>query len=329
MKLNSDGLRLSLMAMIASIAVCHAQSGLRLEPANSAVLKAFQSHDIVMLGETHGIKQEYEWLRSLVATPEFADRVDDIVMEFGNSLYQQSVDRYTRGEDVPLEDVQRAWRDTVASVGPPSPVYATLYQAVRETNMQRKGKHQIRILCGDPNIDWQAVKEGKDILPFLGTRELSYARVVKDEVLAKHHRALLIMGAFHFLRYSNLMPSRKQFDIEHELRTAGANTYLIVLGTNTTGGADGLDHRFDSWTAPVIVSLTGNWVGNLPAIPVVTEGLGPALATPKLKDAADALLYLGPRDSLVTVQMTPAELQGTPYGRELERRIKLQMSLGK
>jgi hypothetical protein len=41
-------------------------------------------------------------LRELVAAPEFADRVDDIVMEVGNSLYQQSVDRYIAGENIPL-----------------------------------------------------------------------------------------------------------------------------------------------------------------------------------------------------------------------------------
>jgi hypothetical protein len=39
-----------------------------------------------MLGEIHSNKQEYEWLDALVANPQFADRVDDIVMEFGNSL---------------------------------------------------------------------------------------------------------------------------------------------------------------------------------------------------------------------------------------------------
>ncbi len=77
------------------------------------------------VGEIHGNKQEYEWLRSLIATREFADRVDDIVMEFGNSLYQETGDRYVRGDEVPLEEVQGAWLDTVASVGPPSPVYAS------------------------------------------------------------------------------------------------------------------------------------------------------------------------------------------------------------
>ena len=124
---NEHGFGL-LVALTMTVATA-AQTEPPLERATAAILKAFQSHDIVMLGENHGNKQEYEWLRSLVDTPEFADRVDDIVMEFGNSLYQAPVDRYVRGEEIPLEQIQGAWRDSVASVGPPSPVYASLYQS--------------------------------------------------------------------------------------------------------------------------------------------------------------------------------------------------------
>ena len=308
--------------------VCGAQNEPMVERANPAILKAFQLHNIAMLGEIHGNKQEYQWLRSLVASPEFANRVDDIVMEFGNSLYQQAVDRYVSGEDIPMEEVQGAWRDTVASsVGPPSPVYESLYQAVREINIERKGRHQIRILCGDPAIDWTQVKEPKDILPYLKTRDQSYARVVETEVIAKHHRALLIMGTFHFLRHFDMMPARKHFDIEQQLRAAGANPYLIVIGTNTVGKSGELDHRFDSWPIPSIVRVADTWLGELPAIPLVTGGRGPALPSLKLKDAADALLYLGPPAALETVQMPPSDLLGTPYGNEIERRTKLQMSL--
>jgi hypothetical protein len=116
----------------------------------------------------------------------------------------------------------------------------------------------------------------------LSNREQWYTQVVQNEVLAKHHRALLIMGAFHFVRHFDMMPARKTFDIEEQLRVA--------------------------------------------AIPVVTEGHGPPKLPLKLKEAADALLYLGPRDSLVTVGMTQAELEGTPYGQETDRRMKLQMA---
>lgn len=132
-----------------------AQSEPKIVNATALIFAAFHSHDLVMLGEIHGNQQEYDWLRDLVANPKFADIVDDIVMEFGNSRYQRAVDRYVSGENVPLEEVQGAWRDTVVSVGPPSPVYASLYQAVREANLKRRGKHQIRVLCGDPPINWQ------------------------------------------------------------------------------------------------------------------------------------------------------------------------------
>ena len=89
------------------IPTCSAQLDPKPEDATAAVLHEFEKHNIVIFGEIHGNMQEYEWLRSLIATPEFADRVDDIVMEFGNSLYQKSVDRYTAGEDVPIEQVQK------------------------------------------------------------------------------------------------------------------------------------------------------------------------------------------------------------------------------
>ncbi|HTT18659.1 MAG TPA: hypothetical protein VMG82_06935 [Candidatus Sulfotelmatobacter sp.] len=284
--------------------------------ASAAVLQAFETHDIVMLGEIHWNKQEYAWLQSLVASPDFADRVDDVVMEFGNSLYQKSVDLYIAGEAVPIEEVRRAWRNTLG-LGDPPPIYGDLYKKVRETNMRRHGTHQMRLLCGDPYIDWDKVKTKEDVGPFLGHRDQWYAQVVKEEVLAKHHHAFLIAGSAHFLR------EQGNGNIEPELRRAGAKTFLILAGTNAVGSYDDLDKRFDSWPAPSIALLNGNWVGELRAIPVIsggTEGLDSAL---KLKDAADALLYLGPRDSLVSVEAVREEVDGTPYGKELLRRMTI------
>jgi hypothetical protein len=315
-----------------------AQGEPKVEKASPAVMAAFETHDIVMFGEKHGNKQEYAWLRSLVASPEFADRVDDIVMEMGNSLYQKSVDRYVSGEDVPLEQVQKAWLNTVGVVGPPSPVTASLYEAVRDANLKRRGKHQMRILCGDPYIDWEKVKERDDIAPYMANRDQWFTQVVKDEVLAKHHHALLIMGSGHFLR---VLPFPRRFSIERELQAAGAKTYLIVSGTNTPGGYDDLDHRFDSWPVPAIASLSGNWVGELPAMPILSGGGAEgyqwmfqsvprsvdSASSPlpvKLKEVADALLYLGPRDSLTSINMTRAELDSTPYGKEIERRLAIE-----
>jgi hypothetical protein len=311
------------------------------ENATNAIVRAFKTHNIVMLGEFHGNKQLYEWLRQLVATPAFADRVDDIVMEFGNSLYQKSVDEYGSGKEVPIEKVERAWRNTVGEIGPPSPVTEWLYRAVREANMKRRGKHQMRILCGDPYIDWEKAETMKDVNPYMAHRDDWYAQVVKDEVIARHHRALLIMGAMHFLRNNQI--GAMSATIEPELQQAGAKPYLIVAGTNTIGGYDDVDHRFDAWKAPAIAAATG-WLGELPVNPLTNGGVDsliinmkdesgkeikkPSFTELKLKDAADALLYLGPRDSLTVVEMTRAEMEGTPYDKELRRRMQIEKIFG-
>lgn len=309
------------------------------QPVNAfaAMNQLFQSHDIVMLGEAHDGKQEYEWLSKLVNTPGFAGQVDDIVVEFGNARYQQTVDRYVAGDNIPFEEVQKSWRNMVASVEPVSPVYGWLDKAVREANLQHRSGHQIRLLMGSPPADWDQIKTSADLAPFEAGREQWYAQVVKTEVLAKHRRALLIMGAGHFLRghdqalqdelaiqQHRAVPAvdRTRLEpgyIERTLRADGANPYLVVFGTNAIDSRGDVDRRFDSWPVPVIVPLAGNWVGELPAQPVITGGHASAIPL-SLADQADALLYLAPCSALQTVHESPAELDGTPYGREITRR---------
>jgi hypothetical protein len=308
----------SIAALLILSPRAHAQlSEPKPQPATAAVIQAFSNHDIVMFGEIHGNKQEYEWLCKLVQDPQFAAHVDDIVIEFGNSLYQKSVDRYIAGEDIPVEQVQKAQRNLIGAVGPPSPVYANFYNAVRYGNVQRHGKHQIRLVLGDPYGDWDKINNAEDLGPYVANRDQWYAQVVKDEVLSKHHHALLIMGAGHFLRRNG--PGY----VERTIRAAGANPYLIVIGTNVIGTYDDLDPRFNSWSVPSITALSGNWVGALPAMPVVTLGFMPPSPL-KLGEAADALLYVGPRDSLTQLNMAQSQLNGTPYGKELARRVAIQ-----
>lgn len=288
-----------------------------IENATQAMIEAIKSHQVVMFGETHGNKQEYQWLCDLVKTPAFAGQVDDIVVEFGNSLYQKSVDRYIAGEDVPVEQVQKAWRNMIGAVGPVSPVYGWFYKAVRESNLAHPGGHKIRLLLGDPYGDWDKINNPEDLGPYLAHRDQWYAEVVKEEVLAHHHRALLIMGAGHFVRRSG--PGL----VEQAIRAGGVQPYLVVFGTNAVGGYDDLDHRFDTWALPAIVALSGNWVGELPANPVLTGGIVAPNAQ-KMEDVADAMLYAGPRDSLTQVSIPRSELVDTAYGKEIERRMQIQ-----
>jgi hypothetical protein len=196
-------------------------------------------------------------------------------------------------------------------------VYGWFYQAVRQSNLERRGGHKIRLLLGDPYGDWSKINNAEDLGPYLAHRDEWYAEVVKQEVLAHHHHALLIMGAGHFARRNG--PGL----VEQAVRAAGIRSYLVVFGTNAVGAYDDLDHRFDRWSLPAIVALSGTWVGELPASPVLTGG-EVAPNPQKMEDVADAMLYVGSRDMLTQVFVPRSELINTAYGKEIERRLQIQ-----
>ena len=68
-----------------------------LEPV-TAVLNAFRTHRLVALDEgDHNNLQGYAFRMALIHHPEFVGLVNDIVVEAGNSLYQDVMDKFVAG----------------------------------------------------------------------------------------------------------------------------------------------------------------------------------------------------------------------------------------
>jgi hypothetical protein len=74
------------------------------------------------------------------------------VIEFGNSLYQPTLDRYITGEDVPFPAISKVWRNTTQVAGWDSAIYLRLLATIREVN-QKLPVRMIRVLAGDPPSD--------------------------------------------------------------------------------------------------------------------------------------------------------------------------------
>ncbi|WP_202033914.1 hypothetical protein [Rhizobium rhizogenes] len=131
----------------------------------TGVLDAFQLHNVVALCDGgHGCEQAYAFRIALIRDPRFSALVNDIVVESGNSLYQSIMDRFISGEDIPDREIRKAWQNTTQAHDVwDSPVFEGLFREVRDLNATLPKERQIRVLLGDPPIDWSKVNNAAEL----------------------------------------------------------------------------------------------------------------------------------------------------------------------
>ena len=168
----------------------------------AAIIDAFRTHAVVALGEgSHGNRQAHEFRLRLIRDPRFAAAVQDIVVEFGSARYQETMDAFVNGAQVAYESLRRVWMDTTQPDAIwDSPIYEEFFRAVREVNTRLPRERRLRVLLGDPPIDWDAVKTREDLDRFAMRRDEHAADVIRRETLARGRKALVIYGDEHFRR---------------------------------------------------------------------------------------------------------------------------------
>ncbi len=170
------------------------------DPAK-AVLDAFSTHRVVAIGENHGHADLHAIVFDLLERPEAPRLIDDIAIEWGNSLYQHVVDRYVAGADVPWDSVTMAWRNTIVSPNTvwDAPMYGHFLTRIRAINEDLPDSSQYRVLLTDTPVDWSAVESRQDLGPFFD-RAAHMADVIRNESLRKGRRSLFVAGGLHVSR---------------------------------------------------------------------------------------------------------------------------------
>jgi hypothetical protein len=69
-------------------------AGLERVDAFDGVIEAVRGHSLVALGEYHQMQEWHDFMHQLLEREAFVAAVDDLVVEFGNALYQPVADRY-------------------------------------------------------------------------------------------------------------------------------------------------------------------------------------------------------------------------------------------
>jgi hypothetical protein len=136
-----------------------------------------------------------DFILTLIRDPGFSEKVNDIAVECGNSLYQPILDRYISGGDVPFSAAKKVWRDTTQPGCSEMGFYEQFFPLVRAINQKLPLGKRLRVLACDPPINWSQVKTRQDLSRF-AHRDASIASVIEREVLAKHRRALMLFGEF-------------------------------------------------------------------------------------------------------------------------------------
>ena len=175
---------------------------LRARPAVDLILGAFDHYPLVALSEGagHGQLETRSLFTTLIRDSRFHRTVRNIVIEFGNARYQEMMDRYVSGAPVTRDELRRVWEDTTQVSGIWSlPMYEQMLAEVRSVNARLAERLRIRVLLGDPPIDWSTVTSPADE-DMNDWRDAHFASVIDRQVVRHHERALILVGGAHISR---------------------------------------------------------------------------------------------------------------------------------
>ncbi|WP_221327535.1 hypothetical protein [Actinoplanes sp. L3-i22] len=286
-----------------------ADAGGRTGPFADAVVAAFGRHRLVAVGEVHGQQEHHDAMQVLLTDPRLPEVVDDIVVEFGNALYQPTIDRFVAGPAVENDKLRLVWRNTTQSpaVSLDAPCYEQFYRTVRAVNWPLPASRRIRVLLGDPPVDWSRVRSRKEVEEL--DRDGHMASVIKREVLAKGRRALIFYGSNHVKHAPpGAIGGGGIAQIEQQ---TGERAYVILAGGHP---------RLASAARRAVIPAAGTWLATADS---GEFGYLPGECGVPFGALADALLYLGPIGEQTQSVWNPAIYLDPVFWAELQRRNHL------
>jgi hypothetical protein len=332
----------SILIALASVASLVAQQlSARAAPqpidAVTGIVDALRTHDVVTVTDAHGSKTVEAFWAALLRDRRLPGVVDDIVMESGNSRFQAVIDRYVDGEDVPYDQLQHVWNDaTVPQLPGPPGVVPNNLRIVREVNRSLPRDRRLRVLLGEPPIDWSAVRTREDHQRFFNLRDSYPAALIVREVLAQGRHALLMYGQGHAQRRNQMA--------NYDMSDWRAQTIVSILEQTTPARVFTILHRellstvqdVSKWPVPSLAIVRGTTLGAIDYATLGESGPramirdGRIVPVPKeqwrvlpMEEQFDAVLHLGPEAAADPPPPASAVCADRAFVQELLRRMEV------
>jgi hypothetical protein len=282
-------------------------------PALDGIFEAFEHADIVTLGERPWSRVDSDFRHQVLMDPRLTAKVNDVVVEFANARYQSMIDRYVLDLAlIPPDSLRLVWQDASEPGAWDSPVYGYLLDTVRRANQHRPREERVRVLAGEPPIDWSRVESAADIAAY-GPRGAHALDVIAREVVEKKRKALLVYQERNFFRRDRGLSPAGNLTTNLEARHPGLKVFVIATAPAETPMHAQLDSALTTSVRPVLVNLAQSKLGAWPASRLFDFGRD------LLADGADALLYYG---RVIDFHVRPSDrvTRDLEYVREVERR---------
>ena len=305
----------------------------------AAIADALRSHRIVAFSDAHGNREMYAFALAVIRDARVRAAINDVVIENGNARYQDVMDRYVRGENVSYDEVRHVWHETTQTqtLGPRDGVIPELYQLIRMLNQGLPRQRQLRVLLGDPPIDWRAVKTPADHRPWIEKRDSHGAEVIRREVVSRNRRGLVIYGQGHLQR-KNLLANYSSEGLAGtvvSILEASARTKVFSIWWLNRKGPPA---ETAPWPVPSLALVRGTTLGALdytdidtapPSRATIRDGkIVPVpreeWRTMRLEDQFDAVLKLADASPATSVRIPLTREQCVdPWTAEWRRRVAM------
>jgi len=269
-----------------------------------------QHYPIVCLGEGgHQAEEPHQFLRRVLSDKAILRMVDVVIVEFAASMQQPVLDAYIRGEEVPFSELSKVWRDTGQSPRSPwdSPLYYELLRLVREENLTLAPEQRVRVLAGDPPIDWDQISTKIACDQAVVPRNPFVASLAMRQAFDLGKKVLIIFGGAHLPRVPAGSENDPRNSISYRILKDHPGSVRVIefLDPDNLGLGD----REGELARDRIYVTANHWVGRIKAdrffpeiYSLVTDSKtgeqswqkAPLYSGYLLRDLFDALVYIGP-----------------------------------
>ena len=332
--------------MLAVVATTLAPVGARAQTGGSGptdpidyIRSSLEEFPIVVMTEgSHATLAPHLFLRRVVSDLGVLAVADVIMVEFAAGQQQAVLDAYIRGEEVPFDALSRVWRDTGQSPNGPwdSPIYQELLAVIREANLSLPPDQRVRVLAGDPPIDWEGIETREEFQAARLPRDQYAADLAIEQAFGQDKKVLIIFGGAHVPKVA-VGPGDGRNPMTYRILSRHPDAVRAIGFLNPENL--GIEDRVHELTEGAVYSTASHWVGAMdgglffPGLfsPVLNPATGEREMQPvkpfgghPIRELFDALVYIGSSAEWEFVPPSFDPQRDQVYLDELNRRSMLR-----